>query len=127
MTPFALHAAPQAYARRRLDEFCAYLQSKCVYIDVWDATSKLQIGTARVSLAGLLRRGVEKLGAASTVKEYISADVVDTSRTSVNIAPFAAASAEGRVRGQLKLVAARLSTATRWRGGQRDCRVPLPR
>ena len=57
MTPFALHAAPQAYARRRLDEFCAYLQSKCVYIDVWDATSKLQIGTARVSLAGLLRRG----------------------------------------------------------------------
>lgn len=112
MTPFALHAAPQAYARRRLDEFCAYLQSKCVYIDVWDATSKLQIGTARVSLAGLLRRGVEKLGAASTVKEYISADVIDMSRTSVDLAPSTAASAEGRVRGQLKLVVARLSTAT---------------
>ena len=42
-----------------MERFREYLRHKCVYVDVWDGASLLQIGTARVPLAALLRKATE--------------------------------------------------------------------
>ena len=39
-----------------MERFREYLRHKSVFVDVWDGSSLLQIGTARVPLAALLRR-----------------------------------------------------------------------
>eukprot|EP00965_Chrysotila_dentata_P073764 2436656-Pleurochrysis_carterae.AAC.1 len=69
------------------------------------------MGTARVPLSALLRRGSEKRGHASTVREYVSADVVATALTSIDAAPLVdpLAPSPPQLRGTLKLVLARLS------------------
>ena len=43
--------------RRRHMCFAQYLASRCVSLDLFDADSRLQIGTASISLRGLLRQG----------------------------------------------------------------------
>ena len=93
--------------------FQRYLQHKAVCVDVWDGASLLQIGTARVPLASLLRKGTERVGAASVTKEYLSVDVLDTALTTIDAAPSADAQAvvAPALKGKLKLVIARLSSA----------------
>ena len=107
----ATHADTLAHAEEQSRRFTSYLRGKCVYVDVWDGTSLLQIGTARVPLAALLRRGQERVGAASVVKEYLSVEVIDTALNSIEAAPSADAPAvvEPMLRGKLKLVLARLT------------------
>jgi nephrocystin-4 len=39
--------------------FAQYLASRCISVDIFDADSRLQIGTASISLKGLLRQGRE--------------------------------------------------------------------
>eukprot|EP00967_Tisochrysis_lutea_P104920 scaffold159588_cov26-Tisochrysis_lutea.AAC.1 len=57
----------------------------------------------------------EGVGNASTVKEYLTVDVIETRLTSIDAAPSAdsAALTPPIVKGQLKLVLARLTAATR--------------
>ena len=101
------------YAAVQSARFQRYLQHKAVCIDVWDGASLLQIGTARVPLAALLKKGTERVGAASVTKEYLSVDVLDTALTTIDAAPSADAEAvvTPALRGKLKLVVARLSAA----------------
>ena len=75
------------------ERFQQYLAAKSVAVDVWDGASLLQIGTARVPLAALLRRGNEKVGASNLCKEYLTVDVLDTALTSIDAAPSADAEA----------------------------------
>jgi len=107
----ASRADGEAFAAVQTQRLQSYLQNKAVAIDVWDGASLLQIGTARVPLAALLKKGTERVGPASVTKEYLSVDVLDTALTSIDLAPSAdvAAVVEPRRRGKLKLVIARLS------------------
>ena len=103
----------EAFAQVQSERFQRYLQSKCVTVDVWNGASLLQIGTARVPLAALLKKGDERVGAASVTKEYLTVDVLDTALTTIDAAPSADAEAvvTPALRGKLKLVIARLSSA----------------
>lgn len=117
------HADNEAHAARRANHFRAYLRQKSLYLNVWDGESLLQVGTARVPLAALLRRGSSKVGAASTCKEYLTCDIVETRLSSIDSSRSsdADALAPPLLKGRLKLVLARL-TATTARGaaaGQR--------
>ena len=107
------HADWDAHAEQQAKRFKSYLREKSVYVDVWDGTSLLQIGTARVPLAALLRKGTEQVGNAAVCKEYIAVDVLATQLTSIDAAPSAdaVATAAPVLRGRLKLVLARLSAA----------------
>lgn len=85
----AARADNEAFATVQSKRLQSYLQNKSVAIDVWDGASLLQIGTARVPLAALLKKGTERVGAASVTKEYLSVDVLDTALTSIDAAPSA--------------------------------------
>lgn len=116
------HADWDSQASAQLRRLRSYLRDKSVYVDMWDGDSLLQIGTARVPLLGMLRQGMEKMGHASTVKEYMTVDLLGTRLTSIDAAPSMAAETEAptQLRGQLKLVLARLSS-----GGLRVQGQPL--
>ena len=104
----------EAFAAVQARRFQQYLETKSVCIDVWDGASLLQIGSARVPLSALLKKGSEKVGAATVAKEYLTVDVLDTALTSIDSAPSADAAAvvQPALRGKLKLVLARLSSAS---------------
>jgi len=99
------------HVEQQAKRFKDYLRNKSVSIDVWDGTSLLQVGTARVPLAALLRKSNEQVGNAGVVKEYLSVDLLATQLTSIDAAPSADAAivAAPLSRGKLKLVIARLS------------------
>ena len=109
--PGEKHPDWAAQAKRQLERFRTYLSTQSIYVDVWDGDSLLQIGTAQVPLAALLRAGTEQVGNASTVKEYLTADVFATTLTSIDAAPptDAAEPPPPLRRGVLKLVLARFS------------------
>ena len=121
------HADWDTHALSQMERFREYLRHKSLHVDVWDGTTLLQLGTARVPLAGLLRKSTEKLGHASMVKEYMSVDFFATQLTSVDTSPSvdATATTEPLLRGRLKLVLARLSAGTRRAGGGDQSRRPL--
>lgn len=101
------------YAEELSLRFRRYLQHKAVCIDVWDGASLLQIGTARVPLAALLKKGTERVGAAFVTKEHLVVDVLDTGLMHINSAqrPGSGAAAAPPLRGKLKLLMSRVSSA----------------
>ena len=121
------HGDWDEHALSQMERFRGYLRHKSLHVDVWDGTTLLQLGTARVPLAGLLRKSTEKLGHASMTKEYMCVDVFATQLTSIDTAPSidVAAATEPLLRGRLKLVLARLSAGTRRAGGGDLSRRPL--